>query len=92
MKLLKEFKAGFAGVEFLFAVGVCKAAFFKNVGESDDGHHLLAVGKNFQDATQDVEFDGDIHARVILIRHIEQFGVAGKHLMIFHFGGDFSQR
>ena len=64
--MFDEFEDNIAGIAFFIAARARKAAFFKNVGESDDGYHLLAVGKNFQDATQNVKFDGNIHARVLL--------------------------
>ena len=64
--MFDEFEDNIAGIAFFIAARARKAAFFKNVGESDNGSHLLAVSKNFQDATQNVEFDGNIHARVLL--------------------------
>ena len=64
--MFDEFEYNIACIAFFIAACACEAAFFKNVVESDDGHHLFAMCKNFQDATQDVEFDGNIHARILL--------------------------
>ena len=47
--------------------------------------------KNFQDATKNVSFDGDVHACVVLIEHVENLRIAGNKLTVFHFG-NFQQR
>ena len=87
--MLEENENGFTSVTFLIATGTFKAALLENVGESDDGHHLLGVSKNFKYATQDVSFDGDIHASILLVGNVEQSGVARQDLIVLHVGGDF---
>lgn len=64
----------------------------KDIGESDDGNHLLRVSENFENASQDVGFDGDIHAGILLVRNVEQSGVARQDLPAFNVGSDFPKR
>ena len=61
----------------------------EDIGESDDGNHLLGMSDNFEDAAQNVGFYSDIHASVLLVRNVKQRGVARQDLPAFNDGSDF---
>lgn len=64
----------------------------EDISESDDGNHLLGVSNDFKNATQDIGFDGDIHASVLLVGHVEKFSVTRQDLTAFNVGSDFPKR
>lgn len=89
LQVLEENENGFTSVTFLVAAGTFKAALLEDIGESDDGYHLLGMSDNFENATQDIGFDGDIHASILLVGHVEQSGITRQHLPTLNVCGDF---
>ena len=77
---------GFASAAFDFSMCVFNFAFVKYVVESN-GRSQLFVELDFEDACEHVEFDGDVHARVLLARYVEETAVERKNLVVFDFGG-----
>ena len=89
LQVVEQGENSFAHVPFLIAVGVVEAALLEDIGEGDDGNHLLGVSKNFEYAPQDIGFDGDIHASILLFGDVKKFSVARQDLTAFNIESDF---
>lgn len=92
LQVIEKAEYSFAYVHFLIAAGVVEAALLEDISESDDGNHLLGVSDDFKNATQDIGFDGDIHASILLVGHVEKFSVTRQDLTAFNVGSDFPKR
>ena len=88
LKVLEKFDESISGVLFRVAVSVENSCFCEEVSEIERAVHVVEF--DFLNAAHGVIFQRDVHPRVVLPRHVEEFGIVRQDL--FPFAGDLHER